>query len=523
MISGPRPVLLGHLAKIRIAPKDDEVVLLGDSDSDEEEDLAYEVATRAFHKALQSLDASRAWFQPQDLEEGGDLRERCLEATDQPEAARTPQGLPGHEMQEVQNSQRFADLEKMTQEEGVALLEVVKDGAEAEAVEVEEQVEETVSPSPALFSVMPLAMHRRQHQDLDLIMPVTANVACKMIDQAVHVVPQNALDEMFKNEVEGHSHGKKTQGQNHWAERECNDYGAIPLVPPSLIACQKGQKFRNGKDTSPNQDNFSVTHFKSGYTLVCVFDGHGPYGHVVSTRTVQTVPWFMANDWGFNTKCVHESSIDKALIDCFHKAHADVVAYMQQQKGLRVEFTGLSGSTAVAALFRGNKVWTANAGDSRCVIGSEEDKRVIFETAFHKPQMDEERARILSMGGEIRSKTHEDGWKEHRIFLMGKDVPGLCVARTLGDQAIKEQGVIATPEVVKTEVDTRRTVFLLLASDGVWEFLDSQRVVNTIASVEDGPAKLAKLQLEAKNKWKHTHPGEGGYCDDITSVLVQLR
>ena len=27
-----------------------------------------------------------------------------------------------------------------------------------------------------------------------------------------------------------------------------------------------------------------------------------------------------------------------------------------------------------------------------------------------------------------------------------QDVPGLCVARTLGDQAIKEQGVIATPE-----------------------------------------------------------------------------
>ena len=32
------------------------------------------------------------------------------------------------------------------------------------------------------------------------------------------------------------------------------------------------------QDTSPNQDNFSVTHFKSGYTLICTFDGHGPFG-----------------------------------------------------------------------------------------------------------------------------------------------------------------------------------------------------------------------------------------------------
>jgi len=82
-------------------------------------------------------------------------------------------------------------------------------------------------------------------------------------------------------------------------------------------------------------------------------------------------------------------------------------------------------------------------------------------------------------------------------------VPSLCLQNLSG-------------QVVKTEVDTRRKVFLLVASDGptltwtcslpvcvylhtvlptfecwllsrsrgVWEFLDSQRVVNTIASVE---------------------------------------
>ena len=27
-----------------------------------------------------------------------------------------------------------------------------------------------------------------------------------------------------------------------------------------------------------NEDNFSVTHFKSVYTLVCAFDGHGEFG-----------------------------------------------------------------------------------------------------------------------------------------------------------------------------------------------------------------------------------------------------
>lgn len=60
-------------------------------------------------------------------------------------------------------------------------------------------------------------------------------------------------------------------------------------------------------------------------------------------------------------------------------------------------------------------------------------------------------------------------------------------------------------------------------SDGVWEFLDSQFVVKAVAKKiqSDGPAKtLEKLQREAKKRWKAE---EGDYCDDITSVLVQLR
>lgn len=48
--------------------------------------------------------------------------------------------------------------------------------------------------------------------------------------------------------------------------------GDVRLIrpPPDVARCRQ--------DTSPNQDNFSITHFKSGYTLICTFDGHGPFG-----------------------------------------------------------------------------------------------------------------------------------------------------------------------------------------------------------------------------------------------------
>ena len=35
-------------------------------------------------------------------------------------------------------------------------------------------------------------------------------------------------------------------------------------------------------------------------------------GHIVSTRTVQTVPWFMVNDSGFDKDTIDESGIEKA-------------------------------------------------------------------------------------------------------------------------------------------------------------------------------------------------------------------
>ncbi len=51
------------------------------------------------------------------------------------------------------------------------------------------------------------------------------------------------------------------------------------------------------------------------------------------------------------------------------------------------------------------------------------------------------------------------------------------MARSLGDQAVKPIGVIANPEVVERDIDLKKDRFVILASDGVWEFLSSEEVV----------------------------------------------
>eukprot|EP00971_Amphidinium_carterae_P070310 1390783-Amphidinium_carterae.1 len=80
----------------------------------------------------------------------------------------------------------------------------------------------------------------------------------------------------------------------------------------------------------------------------------------------------------------------------------------------------------------------------RCVISTEKNRNVVFETEDHKPNTPAEKElqhdkdawgkgmfalvwvsqveeRIERMGGEVRTQTYSDGWVNHRIFVKGKD------------------------------------------------------------------------------------------------------
>jgi len=337
---------------------------------------------------------------------------------------------------------------------------------------------------------------------------------------AVSIIKDEEFKACWQEHATCHMHGTMTQGQAHGDEREREFHGLKDLpvtdAPVPIVSCHKGSK--GFRDTTPNQDNFSITYFKNGWTLACAFDGHGPFGHIVSTRTVQSVPFYMAASSSFPDK------MDQALIEGFEKAQKELVAHALEESW----DVQASGSTAVACIYKTDKatgstvVWTANAGDSRCVIGSEEHRNLIYETTDHKPDTPAEKERIENSGGEVRTQTYPDGWVNHRIFVKGEDYPGLCMARTLGDESVKQHGVIATPQCEKAEVKAADTPFILLASDGVWEFLDSEFFVKAVAKKiksEGADKTVQKLQREAKKRWRQE---EGDYCDDITSILIRL-
>jgi len=151
----------------------------------------------------------------------------------------------------------------------------------------------------------------------------------------------------------------------------------------------------------------------------------------------------------------YAAAIKKGFLDCDDS--------MRHDPALKDE---MSGTTAITALMRGDKLYANNVGDSRCIAVVDGRARAL--SVDHKPGDEAERARIESAGG----------------FVDFNRVNGnLALSRALGDFVFKnndglkaeDQIVSGCPEVQEHTVD-QSWDYLLLACDGIWDVLGNQEV-----------------------------------------------
>lgn len=266
-------------------------------------------------------------------------------------------------------------------------------------------------------------------------------------------------------------------------------------------ACKKGLK-----PESPNQDDFCIFR-ADGVAIFGVFDGHGPYGHDISAFCQEALPRIFAQDVHF------QDDAERALSAAFPATHRKCTD--SQTEG-RFDCS-LSGTTATLVMQRDGNLHIAHVGDSRAVLARQSGGELIGEdlTDDHKPTVEAERRRIIAAGGQVKRL---DGDIPHRVFLNGKVYPGLAMTRSIGDTVGVTAGVTSTPDVktVKVQKDWR---FLLLCSDGVWEFITSQEAVDIIGrfAVSDVQKAVESLASEAWNRWIAE---EGNVVDDITIICA---
>lgn len=153
----------------------------------------------------------------------------------------------------------------------------------------------------------------------------------------------------------------------------------------------------------------------------------------------------------------------------------DMYSYEDDDEGFlnsMVEGPGQSsGCTAVVALLVGRELFVANAGDSRCVLCR--NGKTVEMSFDHKPEDEEESTRIIKAGG--------------RVTMDGRVNGGLNLSRAIGDHAYKlnkdlkpeEQMISAMPDVKRITLEDDDE-FMVLACDGIWNFMTSEEVVEFV-------------------------------------------
>jgi len=209
-------------------------------------------------------------------------------------------------------------------------------------------------------------------------------------------------------------------------------------------------------------------------SFVGVYDGHaGKDCAVMVSRRIAKVlvrtEEFKAKDYENALKKCYQDMEDEWFADARKKAVDDKI--------------NKSGCCAVSALIVDNTVYVANAGDSRAIMIQKDGIKpgAIDLSIDQKPDREEEKNRIVSVGGEVIQKTHTRKkflCIPEKTFTLGppRIMPGgIAVARSIGTAKakLKEMGanpgaVICTPEISKYVI-TDQDLCLLLGSDGIWD------------------------------------------------------
>ncbi|PIA64807.1 hypothetical protein AQUCO_00100346v1 [Aquilegia coerulea] len=274
-----------------------------------------------------------------------------------------------------------------------------------------------------------------------------------------------------------------------------------------------------------NQDSFCI-HTPFGTNpddhFFGVFDGHGEYGAPCSQFVKQKL-------------CENLLRNSKFQIDPIEACHSAFLATNSQLHSDNLD-DNMSGTTAITILVRGRTIYVANAGDSRAVIAERRGKEVVAvdlsidQTPFRADELERVKqcgARVLTLD-QIEGLKNPDvqcwGTEESddgdppRLWVQNGMYPGTAFTRSLGDSVAESIGVVATPEIVVLEL-TPNNPFFVIASDGVFEFLSSQAVVDMVAKFKDPRDACAAIVAESYRLWLQYETR----TDDITIIVAHIN
>ena len=329
-----------------------------------------------------------------------------------------------------------------------------------------------------------------------------------------------------------HKKGKRKEDQKD-DKKEHHHRGSTHSIPDNLkVNASPEGRVKNvgsqsqagkGEDgfTKVNQDSFLVLQNEynlKDFNIFSVMDGHGVNGHLVSRFVTKYFTSFFKNNKKMNSSNDDENAVcyrlKKNEYDILKRAFRHAERDIGKNSDIDANF---SGTTCVMVFQVGEKIICANVGDSRAIIVK--GNKVIPLSIDQKPDDPEESKRIIENGGEI-SQFEEDGEKSgpFRVWKKGEVYPGIAMSRSIGDLIASTLGVIPEPKFLEEKID-KDTKFIVVASDGVWEFLDNNTVRDIVMPYyeKNDPNGACKELIKKSTEWWNK---EDIVVDDITVVVV---
>jgi serine/threonine protein phosphatase PrpC len=248
--------------------------------------------------------------------------------------------------------------------------------------------------------------------------------------------------------------------------------------------------------TQPQMEDFHFCCYpfdgKSSSALFGVFDGHA--GIEAASEAAVLVPKEFSKQLALESDLIRGAgevlrktidAVDKTLLHCEYVGTTATLVYVWEVGNDRY-------------------IQAANLGDSAAFLcrGSSAVKL----TMDHKASEPHEKQRMRDAGIEI-------GDNQSRIN-------GLAVSRSLGNHFVKEQkiGMIADPYIHDCTKIEPSDLFVVIASDGLWDIVSGQRAVDIVLSA--GPSCSSE---DAASLLLRTAVQSSKCNDNVTVVVVQLN
>ncbi|KAG0223039.1 hypothetical protein BGW41_005755, partial [Actinomortierella wolfii] len=316
--------------------------------------------------------------------------------------------------------------------------------------------------------------------------------------------------------------------ENNFPDRR-SEYGLDLTKEPSLFALEQEVGYSyprlraNGKERIPKadcEDGYAIADLKfvGGFLgrLFCITDGHG--GRACSSFVIATIPGAFQVILGkyrptdLDLVNVRES-IRSQIIEAIRVIDKEYLDYKKQQyllyKAKKLEHDpGSDGTTLIVNVFMGKWIINVNLGDSRTIVTSRDPQlarwNVEFASEDHTPSLERLAQQIYANGGEFvthddkvirfdptlkNDKKHRTSLREARIRVKdGEDnvygipfrtsngqYPSINLGACIGDVLYKmdyERPVLSsTPDITFIDLTQIQQGFLLMASDGLWDYV----------------------------------------------------